>query len=161
MSVELYAEVAISGVLTDSQYGTLRDFDLTTATHSSGTVTAGSETISVTSIKEDVVGFTPTITDEAIDRTSIADEARVMAQGRQSSEFRMLCFPNYATNATFDQVIKDTEGVRLLYVERSSSKQMIALVVATTATDPFDATEDRQVYEITFQNAGSKRVHWV
>ena len=156
-----YENVRISTELSDVQYAALRSMDLSAAALSGDIVAIGTQNITTLDILEDAKTFAPTRSYGEIDRTSLADTARVIEQGRGSAEITLGLYVNYAVGKSYDAVIKDPSGIRLLYVERATGRKFVALVSVITVTEPATDEAGDLVVEVAMRNSGGVMPSWV
>lgn len=152
-----YQLFGISAELSATDYAALRGIDLSTASHSSGSVTVASTTVSVNDVGADVKSFTPNPGFAELDRTGLKDESRVTHQGRATMEATLIMYSNTDSDASFDTIIGDTSGIRLYHVIYPSGKKMT--FVASAFSSPASDDEDGDLtVELTLRGAGGKPV---
>ena len=112
-----YAHISISAPLTDTEYATIRNADLTATTMDAAgtTATIGSTTITTVDYKDyAAVIINPSYVDET--RLTGSDEAVRHAQGRSDFEMRLNVFNNNVPVDTL-ALLQNMRGPRLYYVE--------------------------------------------
>ena len=117
------------------------------------------EKVTMHQLNDNVKSFNDNLRWSEIDQTSIAHSTMIKVRGRSEFELSGVFFVDYATNKSYDTVVKDSDGYRLLFVERQVGRKLVALVqifsVEETTGDDGELTVN-----VTFKNSGKKPA-WV
>lgn len=156
-----YANFRLSEALTDAEVAALvaPGVDLKAATLSSDSVTVASQTIECHQLRDNVRSFTDNEVYADIDHSNIAGKARQSGQGKPTIDVQAKMYIDYTADHSYDVIIKDPTGYRLLYVERQTGRIFVMLCVIgevrRTTGDQGELEAD-----VTFRNAGSEIPAW-
>ena len=161
-----YADWRLSAALSAADAATIRAATAalwTTArgqTISGDSVTVGTVTEDCYDLKASIRSFNPEISYAELDETTLADEAVVNRQGRPRWEATVTVLHDTATNNTYDLMIADPSGVRLLYCKRHDDKVLVALVTIMRVADQGQDADGQAVSEVTLRNAAALAPIW-
>ena len=147
MTTELgfpYEHVYISGAASAANADTLvaAGANLKGATLTGQNLSIAGLQIPMREITKDVRYFRRTDTAAQVNLTNVASKAVVRRRGRVTTDLILTCWYNYDANSAYDEICKDPEGVKVLYVERHSGETLAAVVELLTLEEPDQPADD-------------------
>ena len=158
-----YNAFAVSGALSSAQITAIANsdtLDLSTATLSGGVLSLGGQTVTMYDIRSDVETFRDNATFADITRSPASVNVVRHLQGREDWEGTLVFTPNTTTNHTYDLLIKDIEGIRVLYAHKWTDKILVAVCSIFERPQEVDVASGGTTYTCTFRNSGLVTPVW-
>ena len=153
-----WAEFRITKALSADQVTALETADLSKVTISGDNLVVAGENYASHQIRHNVRNFDISNTKNEIDVTAISDEDNRIEEGRRTWEIPFVCNVDYDENDTYDVVVKDDTGKRLIYAERQTGKGF-AMVAIFTRGSLTIAREGDMSYSATVKNSTGAPKH--
>ena len=152
-----YAHFRLSEALSTTEQTALlaTGVDLSAAALAGENVTVAGQTIATHQLGPDVRSFNDSMTWAEIDQTSVVDESKRIVRGRSTFTLEAKMFVNYDTDMSYDTIVKDSDGYRLLYIERQAGRHLVA-VVQMSQVNETTGDEGNLEIDVTFKNSGAE-----
>lgn len=157
-----YTEFRLSKPLNDTQFDVLKKATtvLTGLALAGNDLTIGGQTVVTEDLGEDVQNFVPNITYGQLNRSNLKSKTRRSAQGRSTWEATATFYYNEDLNRSYDVIVKDSSGPRVLYVERNTGRKLVAVVTMGNVTDSGVDDDGNTTFDVTFWNASDVEPQW-
>ena len=119
-----------------------------------GKIIVGTTKVTAHELRSDLRSYSPKRDFAEVDVTSLADEVKRRQQGRPSFDLECAFNMNYDANRSYDVLIKDSTGTRLIYIEQITGKKLVGAFVIGSNNESFDKEGDAMA-EVTFWNVGA------
>lgn len=146
--------VGLSDALTDTQAAALTapTANIRGASLTGSTLSVGGQSVTVHDITTDVRYLTFDDPAAAIQLTSPASRQNVRLPGRVTWDCNGTFRFNYGANRTYDVMLRDRSGTRVLYVERADNRFITAVVTIGVRRLPQVTDEGDATFDVTFWN---------
>ena len=126
---------------------------------SSNVLTVGSESIQLHELKYSVQSIDDNQSWSEIDVTSIGHSSKAYLRGRLEFSITGKMFINYDTDSTYDLVVKDSDGARILLLERETGRKLVCLVQIFEVKTSF-STDGMAAIDFTMKRSGGPDPSW-
>ena len=157
-----FEHVMISAELSATEFAAVgaSGVSLTGANLTGTTLTIAGEGVEMFELKEDAKDFRLNRTWGRIIRTSLNDEVERVHQGRLQLEATLEMYANTASNRSYDIVLKEGKGHRLVLVERTTGKRLVGVLDIVEITDNTIDEAGDLTYTVVLRNSGHVAPKW-
>ena len=147
-----YADFRLSEALSSANVLALEAATLSGATLAGSNVTIGGQTIEAHQLRDTVRSFNVASTYSERPLHTIADDAEKVEQTRIQFEAAGSFLVKETADSSYDVILKDASGHRLLYIDTETGKKTVA-VVQMFGVDETIGDDGSKLVAVTFKNS--------